>query len=1035
MQQWARFPVGTPDGRRNMLKIQRSITTALGWALAACLILIQENSPSHAARAETLEQRLLSEPSAALAADARRDGDPARGAATFYSRAMACSTCHSVGDRLDSIGPDLAKIAKKTTDAALVEAILEPSKSIATGYATLTVQTNAGSIISGLLVEETAERLVLREASQPDKAITLKKQEIVDRQVASQSVMPSGQVNQLADRRQFLDLLRYLIELREGGVERARQLQPSTVSFAAKVPDEPLPWQPVVLRGEVAVEGRARYPRAVALGFVGGTVLFDADQLGTSAVWFDGFVRSSSQSYFGLYWHRSGGAPERMSLDPHPLRFKLSDQDHWQAFEPPPASDPNTGSRFDGHQVCKSAVRLHYRVLVARRRIRVVEEVRAESRPDWQGFSRAFEFYELPVGARVALSLPTGEQLQFHGVRGEPVAGMAEVSQAPLLAYRSGGGQWAARAQAAPGATWLPAEAKGQLGWRLVSSAACDREPVVLRIDMWKYRGHGAAPNAVELASLEINPTTIADVLDRPLMPSPPEPSVKSTGPDSQIIKRSASSSAEDSDQIAKVRSPLATRIDASADGRRSTKTGTESASARSQAAGSATIRHDASPGYVMEDIPAPFPGCRPSDIAFSNDGTMYAIAMTEGQIWRTPTPPAGHPERVRWHRYATGLHHPLGLAMVDGRLYVAQKPEITELTDHDDDGTVDHYRTVATGWGLSTGWHEYCFGLAVDPQQNLWFALNTGFFWTHPGFVNPGRWRGSVIRVGHDTEKLEVVATGCRVPNGITQGPDGNIFFTDNQGDWIQSCKLAQVVPGRFYGHPETKKDALPKGTYPDGLSAVWLPYESSRSTSGPVYDHTRGKFGPFADQLFVGDAGYGANPGIMRIALEKVSGEYQGACIRFVDGQPLGCERMKFGPDNYLYLASLTSGLTRMVFDGKTPLAIHSVRIRPRGNGFVVLLTKPLAADTKLKAADFRVTRYHYLYTGNYGSPKAEQVTIPVQAADLSSDRTTITLTFPVETYPIGMVYEINVGKLTAAGGEMLRHNEASYTVQRIP
>ena len=357
-----------------------------------------------------------------------------------------------------------------------------------------------------------------------------------------------------------------------------------------------------------------------------------------------------------------------------------------------------------------------------------------------------------------------------------------------------------------------------------------------------------------------------------------------------------------------------------------------------------------------MESIPAPFPAWRPSDMAFGDDGTMYAIAMTEGQIWRARTPPVGHPEQIEWQRFASGLYHPIGLAIVDGRIFVAQKPEITELIDRDGDGIVDQFRTVATGWGLSTGWHEYCFGLAVDPQKNLWFALNTGYFWTNPGYVNPGRWRGSVMRVrshnpkrqrggtahnpkrqrgGQNTEKLEVMAKGCRVPNGIAQGPDGGIFFTDNQGDWIQACKLAHVVPGRFYGHPEYKEDALPSDKFPDGKSALWFPYERGRSVSGPLLDTTQGKFGPFADQMFVGDVGYGANPGILRVALEKVNGEYQGACFRFVDGQPLGCQRMRFGPDNQLYMTSLTSGLTRMAYTGEPPLAIQSVRIRPKGVG----------------------------------------------------------------------------------------------------
>lgn len=453
-------------------------------------------------------------------------------------------------------------------------------------------------------------------------------------------------------------------------------------------------------------------------------------------------------------------------------------------------------------------------------------------------------------------------------------------------------------------------------------------------------------------------------------------------------------------------------------------------------------IRRDATPGFTMESIPTPFAGCRPSDIVFSDDGMMYATAMTQGQVWRATVPPVGKPDQIRWQRHAAGLHHPIGLAIVDGRLYVSHKPEITELIDHDGDGKVDQYRTVASGWGLSPGWHEYCFGLAVDPQKNLWFALNTGRFWTHPGteMVAPGRWRGSIMRVTHQTEKLEAVANGCRVPNGITQGPDGGIFFTDNQGDWIQACKLAHVVPGRFYGHPETQKDMLDTGEYPSGLSAVWLPYDKSRdahsrSTSGPVFDATKGKFGPFAGQLFVGDVGYGANEGIMRIALEKVDGEYQGACFRFVDGQPLGCERMRFGPDNQLYMASLTSGLTRMAFDGKTPLAIHSIQIRPQAKGFVLHLTKSLKQGTKIDPAQFSIKQFHYLYTGDYGSPKANEKAVSVEAAELSPDGKSITLSFPVETYPIGMVYEFNVGSLSSASGEKLVQPQAWYTVHRIP
>jgi putative heme-binding domain-containing protein len=1095
-----------------------------------------------AAAEQTLEQRLMAERPEALAESARKEGDAKRGAFIFHRSMMTCTACHSVGEVENSLGPNLAKLNKNTTDAAIVESILQPSKVIAPAFASLTIETFNGRVVTGLPIEETDEKVVLSDAANIDKLITINKQDIEQRFATEKSIMPVGQVDLLADRQHFLDLVRYLLELRDGGIERALELQPAVEFSTALAPEVPLPWKPVVQRGELAVDGNTRYPRAVSLGFVDGTVLFDADQLATAVVWFDGFVKSSPQPYFGLYWHHSGGAADKLSNSPHPLRFKLADQVDWQPFEPSPESDPNIGSRFDGYQIGTSTVRLKYRVLVGKHRICVTEDVRAVSHGEWDGFVRQFQFTGLPAGAQVSMAMPDGESFQFCNATGEPIDQPRDVENNPLIVYQSGGFHRVVRANSPTRATWLVDRRPDQPKWRLVSAIAIADKPLAMRIDMWKYRDAKTKPTAEQLAALDANaphidtsfdaPQTqlvspsVSQAIDFPIVERPAVtieknvdefPSIKARflrfvvtrthadhepcidelevyGTDEKQNlalsgKASASSaisgypihqiphlndgvvgnekswiSAEKGGGWAQIEFPetveiskvvwskdrtgktggrlvVAYRIDVSSDGKRWIKVSDE-AGRIPYGTPSTPIQRDASPGYVMESIPKPFAECRPSDIIFSDDGMMYAIAMTQGQIWRTPTPPVGQPTLVQWQRFATGLHHPIGLALVNKRLYVAQKPEITELIDADGNGIVEQYRTVATGWGLSPGWHEYCFGLAVDPQQNLWFALNTGRFWTHPGteLVAPGRWRGSIMRVDYGTEKLEVAATGCRVPNGIGQGPEGKIFFTDNQGDWIQSCKLAHVVPGRFYGHPEYEQDALPKDDYPNGRSAVWLPYDKSRnahsrSASGPVFDSTQGKFGPFAGQMFVGDVGYGANSGIMRIALEKVEGEYQGACFRFVDGQPLGCERMRFGPDNQLYMSSLTSGLTRMAFDGKTPMAIHSLNIRPQGEGFVVHLTKPLADDLELDPAQFSVRRYHYLYTRNYGSPEADQKQVPVESVKLSPDRKSITLKFPVETYPIGMVYEFNVGKLTSADGEVLMHNQAWYTVHNIP
>jgi hypothetical protein len=122
-------------------------------------------------------------------------------------------------------------------------------------------------------------------------------------------------------------------------------------------------------------------------------------------------------------------------------------------------------------------------------------------------------------------------------------------------------------------------------------------------------------------------------------------------------------------------------------------------------------------------------------------------------------------------------------------------------------------------------------------------------------------------------------------------------------------------------------------------------------------------------------------------------------------------------------------------MRYVGKSaPLAMRAIHIRPGGKGFVVQLTKPLAANQAIDPSLFSVKRYHYLYTGNYGSPQANEKQIPVESAELSSDRTSITLTLPVETHPLGMVYELRLGDLADETGEKMLHKEAWYIASPI-
>lgn len=98
-------------------------------------------------------------------------------------------------------------------------------------------------------------------------------------------------------------------------------------------------------------------------------------------------------------------------------------------------------------------------------------------------------------------------------------------------------------------------------------------------------------------------------------------------------------------------------------------------------------------------------------------------------------------------------------------------------------------------------------------------------------------------------------------------------------------------------------------------------------------------------------------------------------------------------------------------------------------------VWLTQPFAEDVNLSQEKMKVRRYHYLYSGRYGSPRIDSTDIAVEKVEISTDRQQLTLTFPVETYPIGMAYAFQFGDLKFGSGDRLQQNEAWYTVHQIP
>ncbi len=190
------------------------------------------------ATAQSMDEQLKQTPVAELVSQAKADGDAARGAVVFFQQQMACAKCHSVGGTLpSSLGPDLATLTKDTTDESLIESVLLPSKVIRKGFESVTLVTNEGQSVVGILVERTSEKVVIRDTTRNGELVTFPMADLDDVVENTVSIMPAGQMNQLTSRQQFLDLIRYLIEIRDGGAARAKELQPSAALLTLKIPD------------------------------------------------------------------------------------------------------------------------------------------------------------------------------------------------------------------------------------------------------------------------------------------------------------------------------------------------------------------------------------------------------------------------------------------------------------------------------------------------------------------------------------------------------------------------------------------------------------------------------------------------------------------------------------------------------------------------------------------------------------------------------------------------------------------------------
>ncbi len=457
--------------------------------------------------------------------------------------------------------------------------------------------------------------------------------------------------------------------------------------------------------------------------------------------------------------------------------------------------------------------------------------------------------------------------------------------------------------------------------------------------------------------------------------------------------------------------------------------------------------------------------------IALADDGTIVVATRTAG-IWRLVKDKSGKSE---WQLFAEGTFDSLGVVVEDKKgltVVAGQKAELTRISDTNGDGIADSYETLFDAHSYHGNYHSYMHGPVRGADGAYYISINLADGSDGSAYNAGGKYMGSGggfagwnIRVEPDNKnsiaKFTPWANGLRSPAGMALSPDGRLWYSDNQGEYVGTSKIFVLEHNKFYGHPSSLID-LP-GMTPDSPEIQWpkfadvrpmppilLPHNKVANSPGnPAWDTTKGKFGPFIGQMLIGDQ---TQSNLLRVNTEVVDGVEQGAVMPFVDNLESGVMRPVFLPDGSLLLGQTGRGwqakgghvasMQRIVWDGKTIApAIHSTHAT--SSGFALQLTQALNDDidaTKLKSL-LSIESWVYRDAPDYGSDELGKALERITNISISPDRKQITISLAelghasVHPQQTARVYHISLNNQNLFKDATTAQLQAYYTLYKFP
>lgn len=409
----------------------------------------------------------------------------------------------------------------------------------------------------------------------------------------------------------------------------------------------------------------------------------------------------------------------------------------------------------------------------------------------------------------------------------------------------------------------------------------------------------------------------------------------------------------------------------------------------------------------------------------FFSDGRA-AFGTFDGDVW-IASGLTGELDKVTWRRIASGLHEPMGLEIVDDRIYVSDRNALMRLNDNNGDGEIDDYEAFCHLVPQTAETREFANDLQAKPGGGFYLAKGgqIGTTW--------GKYNGTVIEVSADGQSFKRVAYGLRQPYIGVDPKTGLVTASDQQGNWVPATPIRVIGNDNYHGfQPEPLKD---KVTHPAPIEEppVWIPHFVNSSGASQVWLRDA-KMEPLNDSLI--HIGFN-RPEIFKVYLDDSGKTPQGAVAPVLSGFPSGLLKGRVNPtDGTLWLAGFKiwgtsaeqiSGVFRVRMTGKPCWAPEEVRSSDRG----VLLRFSQAVEPTIAGslASYSVDRWNYIRTHNYGSGnykldgKPGQESVPVASIYLSADKKAVFLGIPGMT----PVHSLRVTYRVPAPGDPLPPQEA--------